>query len=51
MTLLLLFIKRIDTLTAGINFINVLCTAFAHEDPKSVKDSDDFIVFLRFWDL
>ncbi len=51
MTLLLLFIKRIDTFTAGVNFINILCTAFAQADPTSVKDTDDLIVFLRFWDL
>ncbi len=30
---------------SGLNFINVLCTAFTFVDPKSVKDTDDFTVF------
>jgi len=29
----------------GLNFINVLCTAYMHTDPESVKDTDDLTVF------
>jgi len=32
-------------LTPGLNFINLLRTAFAHADPKSVKDTYDLTVF------
>jgi hypothetical protein len=32
-------------LTPGVNFVNVLCTAFMLSDPKSVKDTDDLTVF------
>ncbi len=35
-----LFCQRI--MTTGLNFINVLCTAFTHVDPKSIK---------RYWQL
>ncbi len=31
-------------LTLGLNFINVLCTAFTRTYPKSVKDTDDLTV-------
>jgi len=37
---------------SGVNFINVLCTAFALLDPKRVKNTGKSPVsFLRFWDL
>ncbi len=29
----------------GLNFINVLCTAFTPADPKSIKDTNDLTVF------
>jgi len=32
-------------LIPGLNFINVLRTAFTRADPKSVKDTDDLTVF------
>jgi len=36
----------------GVNFTNVLRTAFARIDPKSVKKYSSVIsVFLHFWDL
>jgi hypothetical protein len=38
-------------LDLGVNFINILSTAFTHADPESVKDTDDLTVFLRFQDL
>jgi len=43
---------RRDQKTAGLNFINILRTAFTPADPKSVKRIDDLTVFfLRFQDL
>ena len=33
-------------LTTGVNFINILQAAFAHADPKSVKNTDNLTVFL-----
>ncbi len=37
---------------SGINFINILCTAFALVDSKSVKNTvKSPMSFLRFWDL
>jgi hypothetical protein len=36
---------RRDQKTAGLNFINILCTAFTPADPKSVKRIDDLTVF------
>ncbi len=38
-------------LTSGLNFINVLCTAFTWVEPKRVKKTVKLSVFLRFWDL
>jgi hypothetical protein len=39
-------------LNPGVNFINVLRTAFAPLDPKSVKKDTDYLTeFLHFWDL
>jgi len=38
-------------LTAGLNFINVLHTAFRREDPKIEKDSQVVNLFLGFRDL
>ncbi len=35
----------------GVDFINVLRTAFTLVDPKSVKKNDNLTVFLLFWDL
>jgi len=35
------------TTTQGLNFINVLRTAFTLADPK--KDTDDLIVFFTLW--
>jgi len=35
----------------GLNFINVLHTAFTLTEPKSVKKAVKSSVFLRFWDL
>ncbi len=35
----------------GVDFINALLAAFAFEDPKSAKKSDNLTVFLRFQDL
>ncbi len=35
----------------GVNFTNILCTAFVRKDPKSAKYTDDMTVFLCFWDL
>jgi len=44
--------KMLVNLTPGLNFINVLCTAFAHVDPECAKkDSQVSIVILRFWAL
>jgi hypothetical protein len=36
---------------AGVNFTNVLRTAFMLVDPESVKIIDNLTVFSRFWDL
>jgi len=39
-------------LSTGLNFINVLCTAFKRADPESVKRYWWLnCTFLRFWDL
>ncbi len=36
----------------SVNFINVIRSAFALVDPKSIKNTVKVIsVFLRFWDL
>ncbi len=37
--------------TAGVNFINILRAAFAHAEPKSVKETVKLLVFLGYWDL
>jgi len=37
--------KMLMKLTPGLNFINVLRTAFTLTDPESVKDTDDLTVF------
>jgi len=38
--------------TSGLNFINVLRTAFMHVDPESAKkDSQVSSVIWHFWDL
>jgi len=37
---------------SGLNFINVLRTAFTHVDPECAKkDSQVISVIWRFWDL
>jgi len=38
-------------LSPGVNFIKVPQAAFARADPKSAKNSDNFTVFLHFWDM
>ncbi len=38
-------------LTPGVNFINVLRTAFTCADPESAKKTVKFLVFLHSWDL
>jgi len=43
--------KMLMKLTPGLNFINILCTAFTHVEPKTVKKTVKLSVFLRFWDL
>ncbi len=44
--------KLLMKLTPGLNFINVLCTAFTHVDPECTKkDSQVSSVNWRFWDL
>ncbi len=40
-----------NILPQGVNFINVLHTAFMRVEPKSVKKTVKLSVFLRFWDL
>jgi len=41
----------VDELTPGLNFINVLGTAFTHIDPECAKkDSQVSSVIWRFWD-
>ncbi len=42
--------KMLVKWTPGLNFINVLCTAFTLVDPKSVKDTEDLTELLRFRD-
>jgi hypothetical protein len=37
--------------TLGVNFINILHTAFTLVDPKSVKKIDNLTAFFLFWDL
>ena len=37
--------KILMKLTPGLNFINVLCTAFTLEEPKSIKKTDNSSVF------
>jgi len=36
-------------LTAGLNFINVLLTAYTLINPKSVKNTVRFLQFLHLW--
>jgi len=44
--------KMLMKLMPGVNLINILYTAFAPADPKSVKRyTDDLTVFIRFRDL
>ncbi len=44
--------KMLMKLTPGLNFINILCTAFTHIDPECAKkDSQVSSVIWRFWDL
>ncbi len=43
--------KTLMKLTPGVDFIKVLRAAFAHVDPKSVKDTENLTEFLHFWDL
>ncbi len=38
-------------LITEVNFINILCDASKHADPKSAKDTDDLTEFLHFWNL
>ncbi len=38
-------------MTPGLNSINILCAAFAHEEPIGAKKTVKLSVFLRFWDL
>jgi len=35
----------------GVDFINILLTAFTSLDPKAQKYSQVISLFLRFWDL
>jgi len=35
----------------GVDFTNILCTAFTLADPKSAKNTVKPQSFLRFWDL
>jgi len=37
--------KMLMKMTPAIDFINILCTAFAPADPESIKDTDDLTVF------
>jgi hypothetical protein len=43
--------KMLVNLTPRLNFIKVLCTSFTRADPKSIKYTDDFTLFLRFREL
>jgi len=36
---------------SGVNFTNILCSAFTCTDLKSAKKIDNLTLFLRFWDL
>jgi len=36
---------------AGLNFINILRTAFMRLEPKSIRKTVKLSVFLHFWDL
>jgi hypothetical protein len=50
---LLLDIVGVDGVVIRVQFhhiINEQQAAFAHEDPKSAKKTDNLAVFLRFWD-
>ena len=44
-------LRTLMKLTPGLNFINVLRTAFSHVEPKSVKKTVKLSVFLRFRNL
>jgi len=43
--------KMLMKLTTGVDFINILRVAFTPTDLKSAKKTENFTVFLRFWDL
>jgi len=43
--------RMLMKLTPGFYFINIFWASLVLKDPKSKKDTDDFTVFLRFWDL
>jgi len=43
--------RTLMKLTPGVNFTNILGAAYTLADPKSAKNTNGLIVFLRFCDL
>jgi hypothetical protein len=44
--------SKVFICTTGVNFTNILCTAFMSSDPKKAKKYSQAIKsFLGFWDL